>query len=107
MTDLTGPGVVKLKNGTYKMYFSDLPIPGEGVKAHYIRSASSTDTVTWTVDSGVRVGTGAPTLTGNAEHPCAYVNADGSVTIFYFRNTDFKLYQSTASDGGLDDVGSE
>ena len=98
MSALTGPGVVKLRNGTYRMYFSDLPIPGEGVKAHLIKSATSADTVSWTMDSGVRVGTGA-TLSGNAEHPCACVNSDGSVTIFYFRNTDLKLYQSTATDG--------
>lgn len=99
MSAVTGPGVVKLRNGTYKMYFSTLPIPGEGIKAHYIRSASSTDTLSWTVDSGVRIGTGAPTLTGNSEHPCANVNADGSITLFYFRNTDLKLYQSTSTDG--------
>lgn len=99
MTALTGPGVVKLRNGTYKMYFSTLPIPGEGVKPHYIRSATSADALTWTMDSGVRIGTGATTLTGNSEHPAAYVNSDGSVTLFYFRNTDLKLYQSTATDG--------
>lgn len=98
MSQLTGPGIVKMRSGIYRMYFSDLPIPGEGVRPHLIKSATSTDLLTWTMDSGVRVGTGA-TVTGNAEHPCAIVNSDGSVTMFYFRNTDFTLYQSTATDG--------
>jgi hypothetical protein len=98
MSQLTGPGIIKLRSGIYRMYFSDLPIPGEGVKPHLIKSASSGDLLTWTMDSGVRVGTGA-TITGNAEHPAAIVNSDGSVTMFYFRNTDLKLYQSTSTDG--------
>lgn len=98
MSQLTGPGIVRMRSGLYRMYFSDLPIPGEGVRPHQIKSATSADLVSWTMDSGVRVGTGA-TMTGNAEHPCAIVNSDGSVTIFYFRNTDFTLYQSTSSDG--------
>jgi hypothetical protein len=98
MSALTGPGIIRMPSGLYRMYFSDLPIPGEGVKPHMIKSATSSDLLTWTMDGGVRVGTGA-TLTGNAEHPCAFVNSDGSVTMFYFRNTDLKLYQSTSTDG--------
>ncbi|MDA1095371.1 MAG: M4 family metallopeptidase [Acidobacteria bacterium] len=98
MSGLTGPGIVRTTGGLYRMYFSDLPIPGEGVKPHQIKSATSRDLLNWTMDGGVRVGAGA-TVAGNAEHPCAFVNSDGSVTIFYFRNTDFTLYQSTATDG--------
>lgn len=98
MSALTGPGIVRMRSGLYRMYFSDLPIPGEGVKPHMIKSATSTNLIDWTMDSGVRIGTGA-SLSGNAEHPCAIVNSDGSVTLFYFRNTDIKLYQSTSADG--------
>ena len=98
MSAITGPGIIKTRSGLYRMYFSDLPIPGEVIKPHLVKSATSADLLTWTMDSGVRVGTGA-TLTGNAEHPTAILNADGSVTMFYFRNTDFGLYQSTSTDG--------
>lgn len=98
MSALTGPGIIRMRSGIYRMYFSDLPIPGEGPRPHLIKSATSTNLLDWTMESGVRVGTGA-SLSGNAEHPCAIVNSDGSVTMFYFRNTDLKLYQSTSTDG--------
>lgn len=98
MSNITGPGVIKTSAGLYRMYFSDLPIPGEGVKPHLIKSATSADALNWTMDAGVRVGAGA-SLSGNAEHPSAIRNADGSVTMFYFRNTDQVLYQSTSADG--------
>jgi hypothetical protein len=98
MSQLTGPGIIRLANGTYRAYFSDLPIPGQGILPHMIKSATSTDLFTWTVESGVRIGPGA-TLSGNSEHPCAILNPDGSTTIFYFRNTDTRLYYSTSADG--------
>jgi len=98
MSQVTGPGIIRLSDGRYRAYFSDLPIPGEGVQPHLVKSAVSSDLLTWTVEAGVRVGPGS-TLTGNAEHPCAILNSDGSTTIFYFRNTDFVLYSSTSADG--------
>jgi hypothetical protein len=98
MSGLTGPGIIKLKDGRYRAYFSDLPIPGQGVLPHSVKTAISSDLVNWTVESGTRVGPGS-TITGNAEHPCAILNSDGSTTIFYFRNTDFGLYTSTSIDG--------
>ena len=31
MTQLTGPGIIRLADGRYRAYFSDLPIPGQGI----------------------------------------------------------------------------
>ncbi|TAK19284.1 MAG: hypothetical protein EPO35_00390 [Acidobacteria bacterium] len=98
MSQLTGPGIIRLRDGRYRAYFSDLPIPGQGVLPHMVKSAISSDLVNWSVESGVRVGPGS-TLSGSAEHPCAILNSDGSTTIFYFRNTDLILYSSTSADG--------
>jgi hypothetical protein len=93
------------------MYFSELPTPGGeptptadpvpgqlNLTTHTIYSASSDDLQTWVVDDGTRVGKGA-TLTGSAEHPAAIANADGSVSIFYFRNDTKRLMVATADDG--------
>lgn len=90
--------IVRTREGTWRCYFSDLPRPGEGMKPHKVLSASSADLLTWMLDAGVRIGEGA-TLTGNAEHPAAIANADGSVSLFYFRNTNFKMLMATAADG--------
>lgn len=98
MSGIAGPGIIKLRDGRYRAYFSDLPIPGEGPLPHQIKTAISSDLINWTVESGTRVGAGA-TLTGSAEHPCAILNSDGSTTIFYFRNTNFTLYSATSVDG--------
>jgi hypothetical protein len=98
MSGLTGPGIIKLRDGRYRAYFSDLPLPGQGVIPHSVKTAISSDLVNWTVESGTRIGAGT-TLSGNAEHPCAILNSDGSTTIFYFRNTNGTLYSSTSTDG--------
>jgi hypothetical protein len=98
MSGLTGPGIIKLRDGRYRAYFSDLPIPGQGVIPHSTKSAISSDLMNWTVESGTRVGPGS-TLSGNTEHPSAILNSDGSTTIFYFRNTNGGLYSATSTDG--------
>ena len=116
-TSLTGPSnIVKTSDGSWRMYFSELPIPagepsptadpvpGDSVPGtvtvtkHSIYSASSDDLETWVVDEGVRIGTDA-TLTGSGEHPAAIANADGSVSIFYFRNDTKRLMVATSDDG--------
>ena len=116
-TSLTGPSnFVKTSDGRWRMYFSELPIPagepspaadpvpGDSVPGtlnltkHSIYSASSDDLETWVVDEGVRIGTDA-TLTGSGEHPAAIANADGSVSIFYFRNDTKRLMVATSEDG--------
>lgn len=94
----SGASIVRMTNGLWRMYFSSLPRPGAGVVPHPARSAFSSDMLNWTLDSGIRIGPGA-TLDGSAEHPAAIANADGSVSLFYFRNSTFKMLMSTARDG--------
>jgi len=99
LTDLTGPSnIVRTYDGRWRMYFSDLPRPGQTFMAHSIYSASSSDLLNWHPDSGARIGPGAE-LTGSGEHPAAISNSDGSVSIFYFRNDTFKLMAATSNDG--------
>lgn len=113
---LTGAGVVKLSNGTYRAFFSDAVKAGTGPDPHRVYSATSSDGVTWTADSGVRVGAGS-SLTRSAEHPAAVVHSDGSVTIFYYDNGARQgldsagkqkmepsaqgLWYATSTDGGM------
>lgn len=100
LSALSGPGLAR-KNGQWRMYFSDLPLPGT-VTAHKVLSATSSDLLSWTMDAGVRIGAGA-TLTGSAEHPSAIANSDGSISIFYFRNSGGLsgggLLTATSTDG--------
>lgn len=114
---ITGAGIVKLANGTYRAYFSDMVKAGTGPDPHQVYSALSTDGLTWSADPGVRVGPGAASITRSAEHPAAAVHSDGSVTLFYFDNGarpgkdssgrqnmamgQMGLWYSTSTDGGL------
>lgn len=114
---ITGAGIVKLANGTYRAYFSDMVKAGTGPDPHQVYSATSTDGLTWSADSGIRVGPGATSITRSAEHPAAVVHTDGSVTLFYFDNEarpgkdssgrqnmamgQMGLWYSTSTDGGL------
>ena len=101
-TALSGPSnLVQTADGRWRMYFSELPAPSAGdvpLTTHTIYSASSTDLENWVVDEGTRIGTGAA-LTGSGEHPAAIVNADGSISIFYFRNDTKRLMVATSDDG--------
>jgi hypothetical protein len=114
---LTGPGIIKLPNGTLRAYFSDMVLAGTGPDPHQIYSATSTDGLNWTSDSGVRIGASSTSITRSGEHPTAAVHSDGSVTIFYFDNEarpgkdpsgkqnmamgSMGLYYATSTDGGL------
>jgi hypothetical protein len=80
------------------MYFSELDRPGAAVAPLPMKSASSIDMLAWTMDPGVRVGPGA-TLSGSAAHPTAVAGIDGSVSVYFFRNSDLRLYGATSSDG--------
>ena len=101
----SGATVVRLADGRYRMYFSDLPRPGDPPGGHRIKSAVSSDQLAWTVEPGVRIGPGAAVLTETAEHPFALPNADGSVTLYYGKFTGGGsastegLYHSTSTDG--------
>ncbi|OFW14646.1 MAG: hypothetical protein A3F70_09240 [Acidobacteria bacterium RIFCSPLOWO2_12_FULL_67_14] len=101
----SGATVIRLADLRYRMYFSDLPRPGDPPGSHRIKSAVSTDQLAWTVEPEVRIGPGAPVLTETAEHPFALTNADGSVTLYYGKFTGGGsastegLYHSTSIDG--------
>lgn len=101
----TGPTVVRLPDGRYRMYFSDLPRPGDPPGNHRVKSAISSDMLTWRVENGVVLGPGAHPLAGSAEHPFALQNTDGSVTLYYGKYGETGagqpegLYQTTADDG--------
>lgn len=101
----SGATVTQLADGRYRMYFSDLPRPGDAPGGHWIKSAISTDQLTWIVEEGIRLGPGAPVLTDSAEHPFALANPDGSVTLYYGKftgpgsATTEGLYESTSVDG--------
>jgi hypothetical protein len=95
---LSGGSLVELDDGTYRMYFSDLPKPGEGVKDHQVFSATSSDMLTWTAESGVRVGSGSG-IDMSAEHPFVIKQSDGTFRMFYYRNNPTGLWTATSTDG--------
>lgn len=101
----SGPTVLTLADGRYRMYFSDLPRPGDPPGGHRIKSAVSSNQLTWTVEPGIRIGPGAAVLTESAEHPFALANADGSMTLYYGKfsgggsASPEGLYHSTSNDG--------
>ena len=101
----SGATVIQLADGRYRMYFSDLPRPGDPPGGHWIKSAVSTDQLEWTVEESVRIGPGAPVLTESAEHPFALANPDGTMTLYYGKFTGpgsakaEGLYHSTSIDG--------
>ncbi len=94
---LSGGSLVELDDGTYRMYFSDLPKPGEGVKDHLVFSATSSDMLTWTAESGVRAGTGSG-IDMSAEHPFVIKRSDGTFRMFYYRNNPTGLWTATSTD---------
>ncbi len=102
----TTGSVVPLSRGGYRMYFSELrDTPADSATA--LKSATSPDQLTWTMDPGVRIGPGAPFLDQNATDPFAINSADGSVTAWYFvqvaSGSSFQgtpgLYAATSADG--------
>ena len=97
---LLAGSVVPAGSGKWRMYFSEIPSAGTstGIAPRRTFSATSDDLLTWTVDAGVRIGPGA-SLSGSAEHPCAIVNSDGSISIFYFRNSNISIMMATSTDG--------
>ncbi len=104
---LTGPGIVRLDDGSYRAYLSGLPRPGTGPDPWKVFSATSPDGLVWTAESGVRIGSGASNITRSAEHPAIVRHNDGTFTIFYFdnasgsadRSTGMGVYYATSTDG--------
>jgi hypothetical protein len=91
-------GSVVRSGGRWRMYFGD---------AERVYSASSSDLLNWTVDPGVRVGAGSTLGSSPAVHPCAILNADGSVSLVVFHGPSPSnpapglegLYITTSTDG--------
>jgi hypothetical protein len=77
--DIQSPYVVRLQDGTYRMYLMAVP-EGEtvgqsgGNSVFWMLSAVSEDMLTWTADPDV--------LVKNMEHPIAVVETDGSITVY-------------------------
>lgn len=99
--------IVSTDDGTYRGYFSNMPQGSDSTRL--VKSATSADLLTWTMDSGVRVGIGAsPAVAAeySAEQPHALQRKDGCVTLFYY-STHYQdgtlrppqLRYSTSSDG--------
>lgn len=91
--------------GGYRGYFTDTPTPDTNYGQ--IKSATSTDLMNWTMDSGIRIGPDAATLTGKVQQPFALARANGCVTLFYFKGDNSGvpglsptgIYYSTSTDG--------
>lgn len=54
--------------------------PGEGLQGHHVRSATSEDGLTWTVDEGIRLT--------SASVPCAINDGEKRVLIYYVKPPD-------------------
>ena len=102
----TTGSLVALPGGRFRLYFSALRhTPAD--PATPMKSATSADQLSWTLDAGVRIGPGAPGLDQNATDPFAMANADGSVTAWYLvqpaTGSSFQgpsgIYAATSSDG--------
>jgi hypothetical protein len=96
-SQLSGCSIVRAGSG-WRMYFSDLPIPGAGTGVLRIFSASSPDLLSWFPDPGVRIGAGAA-LSGSGEHPAAIVESGGAVSLYYFRNSTLTFMVASSADG--------
>ncbi|MCB9823270.1 prepilin-type N-terminal cleavage/methylation domain-containing protein [Candidatus Nomurabacteria bacterium] len=88
---------VKLDDGKYHTYFSELPKPGQMIKAVHIYSATSDDLLTWVNDEGIRAG--GDSVASSAEHPDVAVNKNGDVVMYFFVNEPQSLVYSISSDG--------
>lgn len=102
----TTGSITALPQGGYRMYFSSLRhSPAD--PATVMKSATSRDMLRWTMDPGVRIGPGAPFLDQNATDPFVFMEADGSVTAWYFvqpaAGSSFQgrpgLYAARSADG--------
>ncbi len=103
--NLSHLSIVSTSDGKYRGYFSNHPKDGDS--RLLVKSAASSDLLTWTVDEGVRVGTGAsvPAVADySAEQVHALQRAGGCVTLFYATtryqgNKAGGLRYSTSRDG--------
>jgi hypothetical protein len=104
LDSLSSPAIIEFAPGQYRMYYSNLAMPGEGPGGKRIGSAISNDLLTWTVEPGFRLGEGAGVLTDSAEHPFPVQATDGSIYLFYGKFTgpgtgQEGLYRAVSKDG--------
>lgn len=97
---LSGPAIAILADGSYRMYFGDEGIPGDGkFPPHQIYSAKSRDGINWIVEPGVRIGHGSKSIKSIAIHPEVIQHSDGSVTLFYRSYFPQNIKYATSKDG--------
>lgn len=116
------PDIIKLSNGTYRMYFGVsqfgvIPPPAVGVKTA-IKSATSPDGLNWTVEAGYRIvgsnGAGSDGIDTNETYIAGprvvALATSGHYRIYYQANTsypvsgappDFRVKTALSTDGGL------
>ncbi len=107
---VSGPSVLKLSNGQYRMYYQSAPqmAPGQTPQYH-VRSAISNDAVTFTRENGVRINITAYDAASPlrlAGHGTYFYAADGQTVVAIFSGelaTDSpgpsSLIMATSSDG--------
>lgn len=78
----SNPSVVELSDGTYRMYYHDVILSYYPLGA-VIKSALSADGLTWTRESGIRLGYGNGGETGHAGTPEVIVLQDGTYRMYF------------------------
>lgn len=99
---LEGPTVIKLADGTYRMYFSENETASAEKRISAIYGASSTDGLAWTRDQtptleSSQQAENAPPDWPQALHPFILTKKDGSYLMFY--NTHSEVFAASSADG--------
>ena len=86
MDRVGGMSVVQTPDGLYRGYFGTLGVPGvpPSETTTMIKSATTSDMLTWAVEAGVRIGEGAQHVTEKCRQPFALARAAGCVTLFFY-----------------------
>ncbi len=97
---IASPDVIKLDSGSYRMYY--MGVAG-GAPNHYILSATSSDGLTWTKESGYRLTTGGTYDSGQVHNPEVIKLDDGTYRMYYFGSESgssaYRILSATSSDG--------
>lgn len=98
---LEGPTVIKLKNGSYRMYFNENTISSKEKREGAIWGATSSDGLSWVRDEKVTLGSipdgKNPSNWPQALHPFVLERQDGSYLMFY--STHSQVYAANSDDG--------
>ena len=92
---------IALDSGGFRGYFSKLGMPGVAPSTSEIKSATSDDGLTFVMDDGVRIGSGAPNITGSNRQPYALTRPGDCVTLFYYNieSGNTRIRYATGADG--------